>query len=256
MNPRYEVKYFVSDSLLPLIRADIAPYITLDTHVEFKDTKQYTVRSMYFDTPNFDYYFDKLEGVGMRKKVRMRVYHDNTDETIAFLEVKEKMEVPLIKYRVPFRAINTLQLFKSSKAENYMIENIPKIENVPQNASKFFYYLHSEHLKPVILVVYDREPYNCKFDNTTRVTFDKNLRSHPYPQIHDIYNEESVLPTLRGQFILEVKYDYVYPVWLKQIIRKYDLRAEAVSKYLMCIDQHKLTSNFRKYSTIAFSHFY
>ena len=74
--------------------------------------------------------------------------------------------------------------------------------------------------------------------------------------LHDIYNEESVVQTLAGQFILEVKYDYVFPFWLRPIIRKFDLRAEAVSKYLMCIDKHKLTDNYRKYSTIAYSHFY
>ena len=256
MIPRYEVKYFVPEGLLPFLREMIIPYTTLDTHVEYKDTHQYTVRSIYFDTPNFDFYFDKLEGVGRRKKVRMRVYHDNTDENIAFLEVKEKMDVPLLKYRVPFKAINTLNLFKSSNTGSYLIENLPDFDNVPENAKKFFYYLHSESLKPVILVVYDREPYNCKFDNRTRITFDKNLRSHAYPMLHDIYNEESVVQTLAGQFILEVKYDYVFPFWLRPIIRKFDLRAEAVSKYLMCIDKHKLTDNYRKYSTIAYSHFY
>src|SRR5438477_8101887 len=144
MIPRYEVKYFVPEGLLPFLREMIIPYTTLDTHVEYKDTHQYTVRSIYFDTPNFDFYFDKLEGVGRRKKVRMRVYHDNTDENIAFLEVKEKMDVPLLKYRVPFKAINTLNLFKSSNTGSYLLENLPDFDNVPENAKKFFYYLHSE----------------------------------------------------------------------------------------------------------------
>ena len=63
MEYRYEYKYLVSSSLLPVLRKMIAPYIELDTHVEHKETHQYSVRSIYFDTPNFDYYFDKLEGV-------------------------------------------------------------------------------------------------------------------------------------------------------------------------------------------------
>lgn len=256
MDYRFEYKYIVSNSLIPVIREMIAPYIDLDSHVEHKETHQYSVRSIYFDTPNFDYYFDKLEGVGNRKKVRLRVYHENTDESLAFLEVKKKYEVPLIKNRAPLKSENILELFQSGNTNNIVIDGLNQFKNSKDFASSFFYYMYAESLEPVILISYDREPYNSKFDPTTRVTFDKNLRSYPYPNLEDIYRDDILVSSMRGQFILEVKFNHVFPNWMKTIIAQFNLRSEAVSKYIMSIDSHNMLARHNKYFTISKSHFY
>jgi hypothetical protein len=234
----------------------ITPYIELDTHVEHKETHQYSVRSIYFDTPNFDYYFDKLEGVGSRKKVRLRVYHENTDESLAFLEVKKKYEVPLKKFRAPLKAEDIIKLFKTGDTDNLTIEGLSGFRDSKELAKSFFYYLHAEKLQPIILVSYEREPYNSKFDPTTRITFDKNLRSFPFPSLEDIYRDDLLLSTLGGQFILEIKYNHTFPNWMKPIIAQFRLRSEAVSKYLSSIDAHNLLARHNKYLTMAKSRFY
>lgn len=256
MEYRFEFKYLVSDSLLPKLREMITPYIDLDTHVEHKETHTYSVRSIYFDTPNFDYYFDKLEGIGKRKKVRLRVYHENTDESIAFLEVKRKYEVPLKKFRAPLKSEDIIKLFQSGDTENLTIGNLSNFENAKEYSNLFFYFLHRENLKPVVLISYDREPYNSKFDPTTRITFDKNLRSFPSPKLEDIYREDILINSLPGQFILEVKFNHTFPRWMKSIIAQFGLRSEAVSKYITCIDSHNLLANHNKYYTIANSNFF
>lgn len=253
---RYEYKYLVSNSLLTSLREKIKPYIDLDTHVEHKETHQYSVRSIYFDTWNFDNYFDKLEGIGKRKKVRLRVYHENTDESLAFLEIKKKCEVPLVKTRSPFKAENILKLFKSGNTNDIIIEGLSQFRNSKEISNAFFYYYNTENLVPVILISYDREPYNSKFDPTTRVTFDKNLRSYPYPKLEDIYRDDILVNSLSNDFILEVKFNNTFPNWMKSIISEFNLRSEAVSKYITCIDSHKMLSSHNKYYTIAKSHLF
>ena len=256
MEYRYEYKYLVSSSLLPKLRELIYPYIDLDSHVEHKETHQYSVRSIYFDTSNFDYYFDKLEGIGNRKKVRLRTYQENTDESIAFLEVKRKYEVPLIKYRAPLKAEDITKIFQSGNTEKLTLDSLGAIENAKENSKSFFHFLYKDKLIPIILISYEREPYNSKFDPTTRITFDKNLRSFPFPKLEDIYREDILSDSLPGQFILEVKFNHMFPKWMNSIISRFRLRSEAVSKYITSIDSHNLLGRHNKYYTIAKSNFH
>lgn len=256
MEYRFEYKYLVSNSLLPKLRKRIEPYIDLDSHVGRKETHQYTVRSIYFDTPNFDYYFDKIEGVGSRKKIRLRVYHENTDESLAFLEVKKKYQVPLKKFRAPLKSEDILKMFDTGDTEKLTLAGLLNFPDAKELASMFFYYIYVEKLDPIVLISYDREPYNSKFDPTTRITFDKNLRSYAFPNLEDIYREDILVSSLPGLFILEVKFNHTFPNWMKPVIAEFRLKSEAVSKYLTCIDSHNLLARHNKYLSLSRSHIY
>ncbi len=255
MLPRFEVKYIVSNLLLNKLREHIEPYTELDIHVEHKETHSYSVRSIYFDTPEFQYYIEKLEGIGDRQKLRFRAYHENTDESIGFLETKRKLSIPLVKFRAPFKNTDTKLIFSKSAPQNLILKNIPNFSDAEENAKLFFYYVHKLQLKPVALVVYEREPYFSKFDHSTRITFDKNLRCSAFPKLEDIYSDESLSQVLDDKFIIEVKYNNTFPFWLKPIISKYELRAVPASKYLMSVDRLDLINHCNKYATISYSRF-
>jgi len=47
------------------------------------------------------------------------------------------------------------------------------------------------------------------------------------------YLEEPV--TLPGA-ILELKFDRLMPFWMKQLIQRFDIRQQSISKYAYCID--------------------
>ncbi|MFW5973698.1 MAG: VTC domain-containing protein, partial [Bacteroidota bacterium] len=103
-------------------------------------------------------------------------------------------------------------------------------------------------MRPVECVIYEREPYVCRFDSTMRVTLDINLRSTLYPSIDDLFSEEDVVPALPNHFILEVKFDEErgFPRWIRPIISRFYLTKQALSKYCICLDTHGIVHEGRR----------
>ena len=48
----------------------------------------YRIRSLYFDTLNEGDFYDKVEGMELRRKIRLRIYDPDAD--FAMLEMKQK----------------------------------------------------------------------------------------------------------------------------------------------------------------------
>ncbi|MCK5075627.1 MAG: VTC domain-containing protein, partial [Calditrichia bacterium] len=82
---RLEYKYLVPKTLLPVLRSMILPYVEIDEYVSKTGKNNYTVRSIYFDTKNFNLYQEKLTGIKLRKKVRIRSYNQETPSSPLFL---------------------------------------------------------------------------------------------------------------------------------------------------------------------------
>ena len=62
---RFEYKYLLPDGELPRLREALSPVTDADGYVP-PDRGEYTVRSIYFDTPALDYYYQKLAGIQRR----------------------------------------------------------------------------------------------------------------------------------------------------------------------------------------------
>jgi hypothetical protein len=115
-----------------------------------------------------------------------------------------------------------------------------------ENSKRFFYQVFSKNLRPVVLIVYEREAYLSKFDSSVRITFDKNLRSKAYPSISELYQEEKIKSTLSNHFILEVKFNHSFPGWLNPIISRFALRRQSASKYVISMDTNKVAEGLTK----------
>ena len=55
---------------------------------EHNGVQGYTIRSLYFDTPDNDDFMDKIDGLELRRKIRLRIYDPEND--FAMLEMKQK----------------------------------------------------------------------------------------------------------------------------------------------------------------------
>ena len=89
---RKEYKYLVPNDLLPDLRRALKPFLSLDDFAMQRDKKEYTVRSIYYDTKTLEFYFEKIEGYKIRKKIRIRGYNQLLGEKVVFLEIKRKYE--------------------------------------------------------------------------------------------------------------------------------------------------------------------
>ena len=213
----------------------ITPFVRPDKHVLKKPNHTYTVRSIYFDNPDLLFYREKIEGVPFRLKLRIRGYNDAASKAPIFLEIKRKHRVPMTKNRAPF-PFEVVKGILQGPHEHPQGELFKKLSH-EDDYKRFVYQLHKGNLSPTVLVVYDREPYEARDDHSIRITFDKNLRSHALPKIDELYTDD-LKAAMKDHFILEVKYDKVYPEWMLAICNAFGLRQTAASKYCMCMENH------------------
>ena len=245
---RLEYKYLISNSILPHLRQDLLPYVDYDKHLD-NGKQEYTVRSIYFDNRKLDYYYEKIEGIKVRKKLRIRGYNFVKGKNLVFLEIKKKCDNYIYKNRSPLHFEDLNQLFECGDIEKFISEKYSNDQSI-DDGKRFFYHFINKSLRPINLVVYDREAFTCKFDNRLRITFDKNLRHLPFPAVSDLYLDDYHLyKVLINHSILEIKFNKNKPVWLQNIITKYGLTRSSLSKYVICLDDYSrrnpLGSNIR-----------
>jgi len=219
------------------LRKYFLPYTILDGFSVHEPDNNYSVRSIYYDTSNLDFYQEKLSGIKRRKKLRIRGYNEQNSDSVAFLEVKKKNGPTITKIRaaVLFKLLTNLLVEKD--LEKYIINGKSAAHHV-EDAEQFFYYLQRFYLNPTIKVIYEREAYYCKFNPNLRITLDMNLRSSLDVQLENFYQEDNLTFALPGKAILEVKTTGGMPAWLGKMISLFDLHLQALSKYTTCIDTH------------------
>jgi hypothetical protein len=231
---RYEFKYLVPIEQYEPLKTALMPFLKRDKFAAKQPKGLYTVRSIYFDTPGFDMYQTKIEGIAHRMKVRLRGYNVGDDNSEVFMEIKRKYEGPILKNRSDAAFGLVKKLFNGASFE----ECAPLIHN-PDNARRFFYQMLSQNLQPVVNVIYEREPFlasTLNIENDFRCTFDMHLRSVAYPKVDELFVERNIHFAYPGFFILEVKFNQYCPTWVKPVIEDFQLRKEPASKYVGTID--------------------
>ena len=103
---RFELKYQISIPERNNIINHIRPFMELDSHIK-EGYNNYEVRSVYFDSPFKKAYFEKISGIKIRVKLRIRYYPDFQmgEKELVFIELKRKINENVSKSRVlvPFK---------------------------------------------------------------------------------------------------------------------------------------------------------
>lgn len=240
---RNEFKYLVPNEHLAGLRKAIMSFVEEDPNAPLESLHhQYTVRSIYFDTTDFEYYWDKRHGIKSRKKIRIRSYNTLDDHPgrnpVVFLEVKRK-EIDFIdKNRCKVFYNDLEKLIRTGDIKSYVINSHDT--GIHDEASRFFFHLKGKNLKPVILVVYEREAFYSKFDPHFRVSFDKNIRSLLFPKVNQLFTDSGLEACFYKEFVLELKFSGAFPTWMRDLLFRYRLTRQSLSKYKFSLDYHKI----------------
>lgn len=232
---RREYKYYIPEQFLDEFRKDITPFVARDEHLKSSRLPEYLVQSIYFDTPTFSTYTEKLAGIKKRMKFRVRVYNNPEPYSPAFLEIKRKDTDFISKDRalislkdIPlFLRTGKLDLLHSSAASKMLNET---------SAINFLYYYNLYNLKPTVQVNYYREAYFCGMRSGLRITIDKFLATAQTSSPSVFMQKNKLTPSLPGYFILEVKFFHTLPGWLGRVLTKYGVMRKAASKYAMGVE--------------------
>ena len=105
---RFELKYIVRKSLTPEFLCMLDGYIYADPNCDGE--AGYPIYSVYCDSPRFSLFWEKIEGIKFRRKLRFRRYGDTSD---VFLEIKQRIGRTLQKRRVRWSLDQLVRTFYS-----------------------------------------------------------------------------------------------------------------------------------------------
>ena len=226
---RYEFKYILNKKISDQIEKEARNFMIYDGHVKKKLNNKYFVRSLYFENNFSSNFYEKVDGMQIRRKYRLRTYSNFFDPKVPiFFEVKGRISERTYKKRINIKN-KYLNLFLS-QSQNFNLLNL-----YPNNKMiiNFIFDSFRKNLKPLILVDYKRRPYINKFGLYFRLTFDTNLLSSKTNNLFSNDKYSSWLECKAGYTILEVKFDRSIPAWFHRIIQCYNLKRKSISKFVL-----------------------
>ena len=217
---RHEWKHELNTMDYLTIRRRLQAVMKRDPHAV---EGRYHVRSLYFDDPDDKALREKVDGVNMREKFRIRYY--NGDTSVIRLEKKSKRNGLGAKFSAPLT---------KDEAQKIVDGDIDWMMDISRPLVQELYCkMRYQCLKPKTIVDYTREPYVYGPGNV-RVTFDFNIRTGL--TCTDFLNPDCVTIPAGDtpQYLLEVKWDDYLPDIIRDAVQLPGRRAEAFSKYAQC----------------------
>ncbi len=237
---RFEFKYVLNAEARAELESELGFFMALDPYVSKQRHQRYFVRSLYFDDEAFTHYYEKTDGVMVRRKYRIRTYTDSrTEECVIFLEVKGRYNALVYKHRVelPRTVIERLE----HGSNEFVGEITRRVGDAPLFSAFLFDYFRMR-LRPRVLIDYERRPYVSKYAPDFRVTFDESLDSTVTDRLFERPTDRQRV-FLPGYSIVEVKFKRHIPAWFHRLIQSYGLKRVSVSKYCEGVERTGLADN-------------
>jgi hypothetical protein len=227
---RFELKYLIRWETYEDILRQMTNYTSADPNSE--EGGRYPIVSLYYDSPDFRFYWEKIQGLPIRQKVRIRQYgHERPDEAV-FLEIKQRYYATVQKYRTKMRLSDAYDALESAHDRPEKKRSI-KGNTILQHA-EFLRDLYD--LRPQAVISYDRHAFVGTFDHRLRITFDTCLRVRTEELRLEAGNwGRYIIPP---EFVIcEMKVDSKAPEWLFSLIAEHNLEPKRISKYCLGLER-------------------
>jgi len=207
------------------IESEINNFMTKDSHAI--DNLNYYVRSQYFENALYSNFYEKVDGMKIRHKYRIRSYSKQlSDGSPIFLEMKSRRLERTFKRRIQLQEEHLDLIY------NRRYEELLKAFNGEGFLERFAFDCYRKRLYPMVLVDYQRSPYVSDFDTNFRLTFDRNIQSAICSEKDSIFLSTPHWKKVNaGYCTLEVKFLRRFPPWFRRIIQHYELRRVSISKF-------------------------
>lgn len=219
MQFRHEVKHEITHHDILILRQRLRAVMQPDRHAV---EGRYEIRSLYFDNLDDKALREKLDGINIREKYRIRFY--NNDHSDIHLERKFKHG------GLGYKETADLTAEQAQAIAHGDVEWMSR--STDEVILGFYTRIRNEGLRPKVIVDYIREPYVFGPGNV-RVTLDYGIRTGM--SCTDFLNPDCVTVPIEGSpCILEVKWDNYLPDVVRDAVQLEDRRSGAFSKYAAC----------------------
>ncbi|OEV13981.1 polyphosphate polymerase domain-containing protein [Streptomyces nanshensis] len=227
---RFELKYLVPVEEAAQIRDELAERMDRDLH---SPPGGYGVWSLYYDTPQLRFYWEKIEGIKFRRKLRIRHYGDVdgvTDESPVCVEIKQRVNRVTQKRRItlPYGTARQLcdgrELVEHSEKEGAFIQEVLEL-------------IVRLNLQPTAITGYQREALVGRdADTGLRVTFDRRVRGRDRDFHFGTGTPENRFTVPPHMSVMEVKVNERTPYWITDLAARRNLSLVRVSKYVQSVE--------------------
>jgi SPX domain protein involved in polyphosphate accumulation len=244
---RFELKYLITLKQAEQFKSALRAFLLPDGHG--KNNGRYVLTSLHYDSPDFRCFWEKVDGVKFRRKLRIRHYETDealTDETPVFVEIKQRMNRVTQKRRIILPYGEALRLCNDRQIPKHALDDQATIDEIHT-------FLWIYNLRPASIVRYERQAFiGTEYDIGLRVTFDTDLFYQTYPLT--LHRSSNGLPLLPPAFVvMEVKANERVPYWLTELVAAHNLQMIRMSKYCRSIEvANGFTSTLSQLTLAAF----
>ncbi|WEH12827.1 polyphosphate polymerase domain-containing protein [Streptomyces sp. VNUA24] len=227
---RFELKYLVPVEQAADIRDELAERMDRDLH---SPVGGYGVWSLYYDTPQLRFYWEKIEGLKFRRKLRIRHYGNLdgvTEESPVCVEIKQRVNRVTQKRRITLPYEVARRLCDGRE----MVEHSPKESAFIQEVLELIVRLN---LQPTAITGYQREALVGRdADTGLRVTFDRRVRGRDRDFHFGISTPENRFTIPPHLSVMEIKVNERTPHWITDLAARRNLNLVRISKYVQSVE--------------------
>lgn len=227
---RFELKYVVPDKAAEAFRAALGSYLVPDDHGD--RAGRYSISSLYYDSADYRFYWEKVDGIKFRRKLRIRHYENCQplgESSLVLVEIKQRVNKVTQKRRVLLPYCDALRLCDGRQVPKHDPLDGAVLDEI---AGMLWQY----DLRPVSIVRYARQALiGTEYDIGLRVTFDTDLTYRAgRPLLHEVRGDLPLFPP--GWTVVEIKVNERIPFWLSELVAVHNLSLRRVSKYCRSIE--------------------
>lgn len=216
---RQEKKYPIDLAQGAALRARLDQIMRRDSH---NGAQGYTIRSLYFDTPDDEDFHDKVDGLELRRKLRLRAYSPDAD--FAMLEMKQK--------EGPYQKKRSLRLSREDAVRLCQGDYGPLKSYPDPFAGECYGLMACRCYRPKAIVEYLRQAYLAQ-ENHIRITLDSRITATE--TCFDLFSARLPQFPVMDPFrmVLEVKYNGFLLSYIKDLLHQVHRPELSISKYCM-----------------------
>ncbi|RZD65871.1 vacuolar transporter [Streptomyces albidoflavus] len=227
---RFELKYLVPVEQAAQIRDELAERMERDAH---SPVGGYGVWSLYYDTPQLRFYWEKIEGLKFRRKLRIRHYGDLdgvTDASPVCVEIKQRVNRVTQKRRITLPYGVARQLCDGRELVPHSVRERAFVEEVLELIVRL-------NLRPAAITGYQREALVGRdADTGLRVTLDRRVRGRDRDFHFGTERPENRFTIPPHLAVMEIKVNERTPYWITDLAARRNLNLVRVSKYVQSIE--------------------
>lgn len=227
---RFEIKYLLDPDGLARLREALLPRMARDPHQSVPTR----ITSLYYDTRDLRFYWEKIDGLRFRRKLRVRAYGPPEaidDSTKVYVEIKQRVNRVTQKRRVALLYPLARMLCDERLDPGCSAEAQPFVSEV-------LTLVHSLDLQPTAITTYFRDGYvGVGADLGLRVTVDQGVSGRDRDfYLGAVTAQKPILPPHIS--VLEVKANERVPTWFTDLAAQQNLSTVRTSKYCRAVEAY------------------